>query len=196
MRRTVFWILLLAPFVRAQEAPWDVDPLDGAALQQSRADAQKRLAESPADGAKDLRAALEERITLLDQLLRTLEEAASLLSPAEVQKRKQDAEAAFERLKVEETPPVAAGTTAELAPYEQAFREVEAEHKTRKDALEQLTARRKSAEEELGQFPAREAEVKKALEAARATDPEPLSVYRAANRRLEVRLLQERGKFL
>ncbi|MHC4135547.1 MAG: hypothetical protein ACYS0K_11235 [Planctomycetota bacterium] len=202
LRRTAILlgaVALLASVLRAQEAPWDADQIDVTAIKQSRAEAHQRFTElkdATADDQKDLREAAGARVGLLDQLLRTLEEGSGLLSVTEIERRKQEAETASQQLKQEDAPRVVARATADLAPYEQAFRAAEAEHKARKDAFDELAARRKSAEEELRQLPGREADAKKKLETARENGAAPLATYRAANLRLEVRLLQERGNFL
>ncbi len=193
-----FLSLLLAAVVLAQDA-WDDATLDPAKLKAALAAARERqagVAEPATEEDKAWREESAERITLLEQLLRTLEERAALLSPAEIERRKQEAAAALEKLRGETAPSPEVRTPEELAPFEQRFREAEAANTQAREAAADLADRRKQAETELAATVAREAKAKRRLEAAREEGTAPLAQYRQANRALEVRLVQERAAFL
>jgi len=197
--RRIAALLILAGLALAQELPWDAEQLDPEALRQALADARTRLGqlgEPATDELKLAREAASMRVQMLEQLLQTLEERGGLMGVDEIDRRKTAATAALAEVKGKKPDPVAARVPADLAPLEQAFREAEAEHSAKKGAFEQLVARRKAGDEELRLLPEREADVKRRLERARENGTTPLAVYQIANRRLELRLLQERGQFL
>jgi potassium efflux system protein len=179
-------LLLLAAVLFAQE-PWDDTTLDPDRLKAALAAARERQA----GAAAEEKAAVGERIALLEQLLQTLDESAALPSPDEIERRKREATAALETLRAETAPPPEVRKPEELAPYEQRFREAEAAQRQAREAVAELAARRKRAEAELAEAVAREAKAKQRLEAAKGGAPYPL-----ANRALEVRFVQERAGFL
>jgi potassium efflux system protein len=193
--RNVGALLLFAAVLLAQD-PWDDATLDPARLKAAVAEARERQAGLPEAAAAEDKAAVAERIALLEQLLQTLDERTALLAPAEIERRKQEATAALETLRTTTPPPPEVRTTEELAPFEQRFREAEAAQTQARESAADLANRRKQAEAELAESIAREAKAKRRLEVAREEGTSPLALYRLASRGLEVRLVQERAAFL
>jgi potassium efflux system protein len=189
--RNVGALLLFAAVLLAQD-PWDDATLDPARLAAALAKAREREATAAAED----KAAITERIDLLEQLVNNIEERERLTGPDEIERRKREAAAALEQLRGESPPAPDVRTREDLAPFEQRFREAEAAQTRTRDALAELAARRTGAEGELAEAAAREAKAKRRLEAAKGEATAPLALYRRANRQLELRLVQERTAFL
>ncbi len=165
-------LLLLAPAAPAQE-PWTEKQVES-----QLSAAQAKLAKAPED------AALLRRVELLKELLGTAQDRGRFLDVQQMRDRKAAAEASLEALRALPPSPPKIAAKEDVAPYEAAAVEADAQFASAQKALDEALARQKTLQAEAATLPARLAESKR-LDGDEADDLGSL----------EVRAAQERSDF-
>jgi potassium efflux system protein len=186
MWRTVLFLLLLVPLLRAQDKP-----------EEALAKAKTRLAELEKDESEEgkrWKSAISRRIALLEEQATTATEQAELPDADALEPRKKKVEAELEELGRRPAEPVDITAIDQLGEYEERFNELQAEAKQRQVVVEDLEKKRRRASEEVKKLPSRKSDA--AQRRSEIDAKTELGTYRAENEDLEVRVADARVTFL
>jgi potassium efflux system protein len=182
-------LLLLTRPVFSQTEP---DPTAELAAARSRLE---KLGEPKTEDAKRWKAAIEKRIALLEESIRTAKESGELLDAAEIERR-QKAVAADLAAEQARPGPESAGlrSLVDLPKFEEASRGARAEREKASTLVKETGEKRDRAQEELKSLPARDTAAKRAR--ADLTGEDELTLYLKGNLDLDIRVTAARQQFL